>query len=189
MVAMIQKLYCYVDESGQDTEGELFVISVLVLGAQRYELEKALEAIELESGKRKKKWTNAKHGEREKYLRSVMRLEGLKNVVFYDVLRESKEFFAFTANVTASAVRKRAKKGDEVTVYVDGFTKIEIAKFKKILKPLMKARTFVKMIRRDESSSLIRLADALCGLLRDAEEGSLWAQEFVRLLKSRGIMQ
>ncbi|MDA1169001.1 MAG: DUF3800 domain-containing protein [bacterium] len=184
-----KKFYCYVDESGQDTAGELFVVSVLVLGAQRYELEKALEAIELESGKRKKKWTNTKHKERERYLRSVMRLEGLKNAVFYDVLRGSKEFFAFTANTTAFAVRKRAKKGDEVTVYVDGFTKIEIAKFKKILKPSMKARTFVKMIRRDESSLLIRLADALCGLLRDAQEGSLWAQEFVQLLKNRKITE
>lgn len=189
MMVRVQKFYCYIDESGQDTAGELFVVSVLVLGAQRYELEKALEVIELESGKRKKKWTNAKHGEREKYLRSVMRLEGLKNAVFYDVLRESKEFFVFTANVAASAVRKRTKKGDEVTVYVDGFTKIEIAKFKKILKPSMKTRTFVKMIRRDESSSLIRLVDALCGLLRDAEEGSVWAQEFVQLLNNRGITQ
>jgi len=184
---MKQKFYCYVDESGQDTGGIFFIVSVLVLGENRYELEKALEAIEVESGKRKKKWTNTKHYEREDYLRKVMKLAGLKNSVFYDVLEGSKDFFAFTADVTASAVRGRVKKNDEVTVYVDGFTKIEIGKFKKILKPSIKARTFVKMIRRDESSSLIRLVDTFCGLFRDAYEGEEWAMEITRLYKRKGI--
>lgn len=182
------KLYEYIDESGQDTEGVLFVVSVLVLGPQRYELEKALESIERESNKYKKKWTDTKHSERESYIRKVIKLEGLKNAVFYDVLRESKEYFKFTADVAASAVRGRTTKEDEVTVYVDGFTKIEIAKFKKILKPSMSARTFVKMIRRDESSALIRLADALCGLLRDAEEGHAWTEDIVQMMRSREIL-
>ena len=184
----MSKLYEYIDESGQDTEGLLFVVSVLVLGPQRYELEKALESIERESEKNKKKWRHTRYRERESYIRKVMKLEGLKQAVFYDVLRGSKEYFMFTADVAASAVRGRTTKKDEVTIYVDGFTKIEIAKFKKILKPSMKVRTFVKMIRRDESSSLIRLADALCGLLRDAEEGSAWAQAIVKILRKRGIL-
>lgn len=186
---MALKFYEYVDETGQDTAGKLFVVSVLVLGTQRYELEKALESIEVESGKRKKKWTSTKHEERDAYLRKAMKLESLRGAVYFDVLRGSKDYFSFTASVAAAAVRKRTKKDDEVTVYVDGFTKIEIAKFKRILKPSMKSRTFVKMIRRDESSSLIRLADTLCGLLRDAAEGSEWAKEIAQLLKRRGIMQ
>lgn len=183
------KLYEYIDESGQDTEGVLFVVSVLVLSPQRYELEKALESIERESGKQKKKWTDTKHKERESYIRKVMKLEGLRQGVFYDVLRGSKEYFKFTADVAASAVRGSTTSKDEVTVYVDGFTKIEIAKFRKILKPSMKARTFVKMMRRDESSALIRLADALCGLLRDAEEESEWAQDIAKTMRRREILR
>lgn len=183
------KYYEYVDESGQDTAGRLFVVSVVILSARRYEIEKALEAIEIESGKFKKKWTDAKHKEREVYFRSVRKLEGLKEAVYFDMLKRSKDYFEFTAKVTADAVRGQAKKGDEVTVYVDGFTKSEIDKFKKILKPSMKARTFVKPIRRDESSSLIRLADALCGLLRDAEEGSEWAKELVLSLRRRRLLK
>lgn len=182
------KLYEYIDESGQDTNGKLFVVSVLVLGAQRYELAKALESIEIESGKRKKKWTDAKHAERESYFHSAMRLESLKEAVYFDMLRGSKDYFSFTATVAADAVRKRTKKKDEVTIYVDGFTKVEIEKFKRILRPSMKARSFVKMIRRDESSSLIRLADALCGLLRDADEGSEWARGIVKSLRRRKII-
>lgn len=188
MPAAKQKLYCYVDESGQDTAGQLFVVTVVILAAQRYELEKALEAIEGESRKFKKKWTDTKHAERDSYLRKVLKLEGLKNAVYFDTLKNSKDYFAFTAKVAADAVRPQTKKEDEVTVYVDGFTRTEIMKFTKILRPSMKARTVVKMIRRDENSSLIRLADALCGLLRDTEEGSAWAQQLVQSLRKRGFI-
>lgn len=185
---MSLKLYEYVDETGQDTRGKLFVVSVLVLGAQRYELEKALESIEIKSGKRKKKWTDTKHKERDAYLIRVLKLENLKGAVYFDTLRKSKDYFSFTASVAAAAVRKRTKKEDEVTIYIDGFNKSEIAKFKRIIKPSMKARTFVKMIRRDESSALMRLADSLCGLLRDAEEKGEWAVKIVQSLRKRKII-
>jgi hypothetical protein len=33
-----QKFYCYVDETGQDTMGELFIVSVVVSSSQRDEL-------------------------------------------------------------------------------------------------------------------------------------------------------
>ncbi|MBI2599976.1 hypothetical protein HYW43_03590 [Candidatus Daviesbacteria bacterium] len=33
-----QKLYCYVDETGQDTQGELFIVSVVVAKNDREEI-------------------------------------------------------------------------------------------------------------------------------------------------------
>lgn len=32
-----QKLYCYVDETGQDTEGQIFVVSIVLTGKERDE--------------------------------------------------------------------------------------------------------------------------------------------------------
>jgi hypothetical protein len=46
-----QKLYAYVDESGQDTLGELFLVSVVVTGEARDGLRKKLRTIERVSGK------------------------------------------------------------------------------------------------------------------------------------------
>ena len=46
-----QKLYAYVDESGQDTAGRLFVVSVLLLAEERDALLPRLEGIETRSGK------------------------------------------------------------------------------------------------------------------------------------------
>lgn len=48
---MTQKLYAYVDESGQDTQGELFVVAVVVTGSERDALRQALRNIERDSCK------------------------------------------------------------------------------------------------------------------------------------------
>jgi len=48
---MPQKLYCYVDESGQDTRGKLFVVSVVVAAEDRGISLEQLEKIEDETGK------------------------------------------------------------------------------------------------------------------------------------------
>ena len=44
-----RKQYAYVDESGQDTKGMMFVVSVLVLGKERETVLQQLEKIEIES--------------------------------------------------------------------------------------------------------------------------------------------
>ena len=55
MSSKIQKLYCYIDETGQDTLGELFIVAIVVTDERQRELEKSLEAIEASTGK-KTKW-------------------------------------------------------------------------------------------------------------------------------------
>ena len=47
----MSKLYCYVDETGQDTEGRFFLVSVVVTGVERDEMRTWLETVEKESGK------------------------------------------------------------------------------------------------------------------------------------------
>ncbi len=36
-MALTHKLFCYVDETGQDTQGRLFVVAVVVTGSEREE--------------------------------------------------------------------------------------------------------------------------------------------------------
>ena len=49
------KLYCYVDESGQDPQSEIFIVAVVVTGEQRDKLLQPCEQLEKVSGKRKDK--------------------------------------------------------------------------------------------------------------------------------------
>jgi hypothetical protein len=46
-----QKLYAYVDESGQDTAGRFFVVSVVLFGTDCDTVLARLEALEARSGK------------------------------------------------------------------------------------------------------------------------------------------
>lgn len=48
------KLYCYVDESGQDTEGRLFIVGGVITTQERDELTALCEQIERNVGKRNK---------------------------------------------------------------------------------------------------------------------------------------
>ena len=61
------KLYCFVDESGRETEGRLFVVSVVLVGNERDELLEFCERVEKESGKGKFKWRKAEYNYRLEY--------------------------------------------------------------------------------------------------------------------------
>ena len=72
-----------------------------------------------------------------------------------------------------------------MTVYVDGLSRADVVVFGKELKALSIKRRKVKGVRRDENNAFIRLADALCGLVRDAREGTPVAVELMSLLRKK----
>ena len=49
----MDKLYCYVDESGQDTGGRIFVVAIVGRGENRDKLLDLCEQLEKVSGKRR----------------------------------------------------------------------------------------------------------------------------------------
>ena len=76
---MARKLYCYVDESGQDTKGKLFVVAVVITAEERERIIDLLEAIELVTGKHRMKWIRTSHARRLAYVRRVLSLSILRN--------------------------------------------------------------------------------------------------------------
>jgi len=42
---VMQKLYCYIDETGQDTKGKLFLVSIVIQEQEREELREKIERI------------------------------------------------------------------------------------------------------------------------------------------------
>jgi hypothetical protein len=55
-----QKIYAFVDESGQETNGALFLVSVIVTGQEYESLNEILIEIEDRSRKSLKKWSRAR---------------------------------------------------------------------------------------------------------------------------------
>ena len=49
-------------------------------------------------------------------------------------------------------------------------------------------RKKVRGVRDEQSNAGVRLADALCGLIRDAEDGEPWAVATLARLRQRGVV-
>ena len=185
----MRKLYCYVDESGQDTEGLLFVVGVVVLENDRDEVLKELERIEQGSGKRNLKWRKTRPDFREAYLKEVASSSLFIGTLFFEIFENSKEYLEMTAYATAKAIIEKA--GDQnysATVYIDGFRATEVSFLRRELKALNIKRRKVQGVRRDENNAFIRLADAFCGLVRDAREGNPSARERLRILQKKKVV-
>lgn len=89
---------------------------------------------------------------------------------------------------TARALHRKATPPYKVTVFVDGLRRQEIPIFSKTLRRLQVQTSKVRGVRREENDAFIRLADALCGLVRDAEERQPWAQDMLTSLQHRGVV-
>ena len=82
-----QKLYCYVDESGQDTEGRFFLVAVVITGKGRDELQQKLEEIERRTRKGRVKWHRSSFSRRVDYIRSILDLPELSGALHFTQLQ------------------------------------------------------------------------------------------------------
>lgn len=185
----MQKLYCYVDESGQDTKGEIFVVGIVILEQEREKIEKELERIEAISGKKTKKWHKAPHPSKKAYFEELKNNAIFRNSLFFKTFTNSKQYIEMTSYATAKAILRKVKNEDyKATIFIDGFKKREIEIFIQGLKDLHIKRRKVRGVKKEESSSLIHLADMLCGLVRDADEENKWASRILSKLKKEDIV-
>lgn len=179
---MKKKLYCYVDENGQDTKGDVFIVSVVVTSNERDELLRLCEDIERESGKRKDKWGRAKHERRMNYLRQILSNKNFKDKLRYSVYRDQINYDMATIVGIAKAVHYKEPKEDYTTiVYVDGLAKTKRQEYGNELRKLGIPTRKVQGVAKDQNNSLIRLADAIAGFIRDIVDGG--REEELILLK------
>ena len=183
------KLYAYVDESGQETEGSFFVVGVVVTGDERDQLLQQLEALEQRSRKGKAKWQRAKHPYRRAYVDGLLQLPLLSDSLFYSQFTQTRTYSALTAEATARAIRAKAHGTYRVTIAVDGMRRTEARAFGARLRTLGVGSRKIRGVRDEKSDAGVRLADALCGLIRDAEEGQQWARDAVQRLQRGGSLR
>ncbi len=180
-------LFAYIDESGQDTMGGFFVVSIVIAGKNRDVLLRKLLAIEQQSNKHITKWHKAKYQNRIKYIQLLLETSLFYGSIFYSIYSEGKEYLAHTSDATAKALTH--KRADKFTIYLDGYKDAELAHFKRHLRPSIKVPTQIRGVRKDENNAFIRLADAMCGLVRDAHEGDVQAKKLVQKLTRKNILE
>ena len=185
----MHKLYCYVDETGQDTLGKIFLVSIVVSDQKEKDfLEGKLSDIEQRTGKKLAKWNSAPHRLRIDYLNEVFTLKKLKNNICYGIFKETKEYVALTTYTIAQSIHQKVTKNYQATIIIDGLHKKDREKVSRGLKSL---HIRYRKIRgaKDESSSLLRLADSIAGFLRDYIEDKKYAQEIFRRFKLSNFIE
>ncbi|MBI2600122.1 DUF3800 domain-containing protein [Candidatus Daviesbacteria bacterium] len=186
-----QKLYCYVDETGQDTYGEKFIVVSIVVADEREEVLDLLEKAEVKSGKTRRKWIKTRSAERNRYLEMVLPGSELKGKIYYRIFHNSKEYEDLMVLVIAQAINlyiDRNKIADyKATIVIDGLKDTEAKRVSKSLR-LLGIKTRKVRGERDESNALLRLSDALAGLIREADEGNSEYTKLVNKLQKNKVV-
>jgi len=153
----------------------------------RDQLEKALAGLEQSSGKREKKWQATKFEQPPSYLAGLSAFHDLQQHLFASKYETSKEYEALTTLTIAQAVNTVAKADYHVTIVIDG---LSAASRQRVTRDLRKLKiTYDKVVGgREQSSALLRLADALAGLMRDFWEGQPYAIDCYRNLIQNGLL-
>jgi len=174
---MRQKLYCYVDETGQDTRGKIFLVSVVIPGKKEKEqLEDKLLQIEKRSGKKSARWGSTRIESKRKYLSEIFSLKILQGDIFYGVFKDTHEYVALTTYTIAQAISLKTQKQYQTTIIIDGLNKKERERVMRGLKTLQIRYRKIRGLK-EQASPILRLADAIAGFLRDYIEGQKYAQE------------
>ncbi len=184
-----RKLYCYVDETGQDTEGKIFIVSV-VIPDDREAVLHYLEALEVKTGKGKVKWRKAEVANRLHYLEEIFMQKDYPLKICYSVYEDTKEYRFSTVFTVAKAMNRVDPGHDAIfTLLVDGLNEKDQRYYGAELRSLGLHPRKIRGIKKDENDAFIRLADSICGFVRDIKEnGSDWAMNVFNKGVREGIL-
>ena len=175
----MNRIHCYVDESGQHSHGAYFLVSVVIIEDDLNQLRNQLLAIEKESGKNRRKWAKAGDKNRSAYIRGVLANPSFKGKLFSSYYHDTQDYVQLTIEGTAKAIQSYSQEEYQAQVIVDGLGKKERNRFASGLRK-EGIRTHKIRGADDEKDPFIRLADALCGFVADAIQGR---EEFNHLMK------
>lgn len=185
-----RKLYCYVDESGQDTKGDIFIVSVVVTEEEKDELLKLCEKIEKDSGKGKFKWGKAERNRRLKYIETIFSLKIFRGKLRYAVYKGQVNYDMATIMGIAKAICYREPNIYTTSIYIDGLTKNKKNEYGSELRKLGIPTKKVQGVLKDENNSLVRLADSVAGFVRDAlfSNEEISTKLFQKVIKNGGLV-
>lgn len=164
------KINTYTDESGQDTQGKLFVVVSVVINPDLLEkLETRLLCIEKKSRKRRK-WTYSNISRRVDFCQLILTEDLFHSFrIYYSVFRNKLNYSQLISSHIARSTAKVGKATDhQVKIFLDSMDKKTIST---IAHEIKKYDIDFKKIKglNEESNVFIRLADCMCGLIRDVE--------------------
>ena len=185
----LDKIYCYVDESGQHTQGEFYSVAVVVADTIdiRNRVEQRLIKIEEKTNKGLCKWKSTHYTIKERYLRSVMAIPELERCLFYSIHTNTRDYVTATVETIAQVIHHHVEKTCKAIVVIDGLDKTSRQRISRCLKEKGVVYKKVSGIR-DEGSAWIRLADAIAGFSWDVYKNKPYTQKLSSEMQQKGYL-
>jgi hypothetical protein len=180
---MKRKYYCYVDETGQDTKGKLFLVGVLVVEDK----EKAtLWADRLNKLKKRIKWHGTKKKNKIAFLEALSQ-SSFPFKSFVSVFKDCKDYFKATLEGISKSLKNLGK--ERILLFFDG--KIHKKIRLKIGVFLHCQKIKVKKVRgiNIKKEPLIEIIDAIVGAVREKIEGEKEIAQRVNILVKNGNLK
>lgn len=165
-----QKIYIYVDESGQDDTSKFFIVVSAVSVRDHDLLRQELLKIEAAAGTHALKWNKSRHDRRMKYISLALERKIAAGHVFVGRYHKPVPYFYPVASVIERAVKYivRDMGGKYLAmVHVDGANRTVA---KALTNALRANGISLRMVRgkTDQGEIIIRFADMWAGCIRDA---------------------
>lgn len=183
-----RKFYAYIDETGQDTNGDLFIVTVVMARDTREVMRRRLAQIERSSNKKARKWSKARQQQREAYIQQILQTDEFIGTIYFSQYRDSKAYVDLTILSTAKAILDHAEEPYQATIFVDGLGRTERHRFSAGLRKL---KVRVQKVRgiKDESEEFIRLADAISGFVRSGLKNDAPLRPLFRQALTNGFIK
>lgn len=159
-----QKIYCYVDETGQDAGSTIFIVVAVVVWEYIEGLRSSLAELERRLKIGGKKWHKLRHNSRVEFM-NVFLQERHSNVqIYFGRFKKPVPALLPTFEVIQKSLTSFSQPIQAI-VNIDGLDALSAKKMTNALRTKYLHLSLVKG-SRDESEVLIRLADRWAGCLR-----------------------
>jgi hypothetical protein len=174
----LTKLYCYVDESGQDVRSDFFVVVSIISEGDQNKLRERIIKLEQKSNFGRKKWHKSRSPEREEFLELLIDNNIASGDIYYSHYKKQLPFFLPLLETLTKAIAIAAPEHYRCIIYVDGIDFQKAVELTNALR-LKNIKTAFVRSARDESEPLIRLADRWVGCIRASLENNPRSKELV----------
>lgn len=178
------KIYVYVDETGQDTQGQIFiVICIIIIGVDhKIKTAQLLEKIEKQTNK-KAKWHKSSKKAKLNYLSKLNQLPDFK--IYVKIFKKEQDYFLNTIKSIIQSIKSvKYYRKSKFVIIIDGLPKANINSAKKLIRQEKITVDKLKGLK-DEQDSFLRLADNMAGLIREIQESHHYLFSSFEKLSSR----
>jgi Protein of unknown function (DUF3800) len=183
----MQKVYCYVDETGHHNKNESFIVGVVIADDGLDELTELCREFEAEAGKRKK-WRDSNSNINIAYMSMAVSAAKFEGRMFYALFNGIADYLAYAADAIKAATTAYHVTNEKTSVVYDALPVALERPLTKLLRQRGVNVGKVRGLRREENEPLLMLADAVCGLARDAQLGKKEAAALLAKATRRGAI-